>query len=196
MIRCVLKAHHKEIGTFPMCQIPQGFLATEPAIVELTLRDREGAIYQVFADYETQLLYGLGLFDLYAEIAADSGAIFLLEKTPVPGEFRFVNDNETDPDVYVSPERLEQLQDYRAKLENGPAVATYDIVQYLLEHSNQAMSFLSLLTEVNIVRRVTRRQLASILSAWSGFSARAGLWSFNSKKAAQGFNKAKRKYII
>jgi hypothetical protein len=75
-------------------------------------------------------------------------------------------------------------------------VATYDLVKYILEHSNAAMTFLSILTELNVVRRVRRRQLASILSAWSGFSVRAGSWTFDAKKAVQGFNKSKRKYVL
>lgn len=194
-LQLVLKAHHKEIGTFPLSQIPPGFFATEPEVVELTWRDQSGAAHEVYADYQTQMLYGLGLFDLYAGIPADSGAIFTLEKTATPGEFLFTHGNETDPDVYVSPERMEQLQNYRAELEAGPTVATHDVVRYILEHSNQAMSFLLLLTELNIVRRTTRRQLASILSGWAGFVHRAGSWSYDAKKAAQGFNKAKRKYV-
>lgn len=195
-IELVLKSHHKEIGTFPMCQIPFGFLAVEPNIVEIALRDKNGAVHQVYADYNTQLLYGIGLFDLYAEIAAESGAILRLEKTSVPGEFKFVDTGETHPDVYVSPERLEQLQSYRAEIESGPTVATHDIARYILEHSNSAMSYLALLTELNIVRRVTRRQLASILSGWSGFVHRSGFWTYDAKKASLGFNKAKRKYLI
>lgn len=194
-LQLILKAHHKEIGTFPLCQVPPGFFATEPEVVELTLRDEAGATHEVFADYQTQMLYGVGLFDLYASIPADSGAIITLEKTNTPGEFLFIHGNETDPDVYISPERMEQLQNYRAELEAGPTVATHDVVRYILEHSNQAMSYLLLLTELNVVRRTTRRQLASILSAWSGFVHRAGSWSYDAKKAAQGFNKAKRKYV-
>ncbi len=194
-LRLVLKAHHKEIGTFPLCQVPPGFFATEPGVVELILRDKAGATYDVYADYETQMLYGLGLFDLYANIPSDSGAIFILEKTATPGEFLVDYSNETDPDAYISPERMEQLQNYRAELETGPTVATHDLARYILEHSNQAMSFLLLLTELNVVRRTTRRQLASILSGWSGFVHRAGSWSYDSKKALQGFNKAKRKYV-
>jgi len=194
-LRLVLKQHHKEIGTFPLCQIPPGFISREPEIVELTLIDQAGTARQVYVDYETQLIYGIGLFDIYAGIAADSGAVLYMEKTLTAGEFLFINENETDPDVYVAPERAEQLVSLTAELEVGPTKATYDIVRYVLEHSNQAMSYLALLTEVNMVRRVSRRQLASILSAWTGFVHRAGLWSFDAKKASQGFNKSKRKYM-
>jgi hypothetical protein len=194
-IDLVLKSHHKEIGTFPLCQLPIGFIASEPNVVELILRDNKGQTHQVFADQRTQLMYGLGLFDLYSEIAADSGAIIRFEKTSIPGEYLFIDTEETHVDLAISPERLEQLQNYRAEIEQGPTIPTYDIVKYILEHSNSAMSYIALLTEVNIVRRVARRQLASILSSWSGFSHRSGLWSFDPKKASQGFNKAKRKYI-
>jgi hypothetical protein len=195
-IRLVLKAHHKEIGTFPLCQIPKGFLPTEPDIIELSLRDARGGEFQVFADQETQLIYGIGLFDLYSSIPTESGAIFHIEKTATAGELRFVTSSETDSDYYVSPERLEQLQNYRAELEAGPTVSTHEIVRYILEHSNQAMTYINLLAEVNIVRRTSRRQLASILSAWTAFSQKGGLWSYDAKKAAAGFNKTKRKYII
>ncbi len=194
--RLVLKAHHKEIFTFPLVQFPAGFIPTDPQVVEISLKDSSGRSYQAFADNETQLLYGLGLFDLYADITPESGAVITLTKTSVPGEFLFIHKGETDAEVYVSPERMQFLQDYRAEVESGPSIATYELVRYILEHSNAAMSFLSILTELNIVRRVRRRQLASILSAWSGFSVRAGAWSFDAKKAAQGFNKSKRKYII
>jgi hypothetical protein len=195
-VRLVLKAHHKEIFTFPLVQIPSGFIALEPKVVEITLRDISGRSYQAFADNETQLLYGLGLFDLYADVIADSGAVITLQKTSTPGEFLFINKNETDPEIYITPERLQFLQDYRAEIESGPSAATYDLVKYILEHSNAAMTFLSILTELNVIRRVRRRQLASILSAWSGFSVRAGSWTFDAKKAVQGFNKSKRKYML
>ncbi len=195
-IRLVLKAHHKEIGTFPLCQIPSGFITTEPTIVELMLRDARGVEYQVFADYDTQLIYGIGLFDLYSTIESASGAVFSLEKTATAGEYRFISNEETDDNFYITPERMEQLQNYRAEIEDGPATSTHDIVRYILEHSNSAMSYLALLAEVNIVRRVTRRQLASILSGWASFSQKGGLWSFDAKKASQGFNKTKRKYML
>lgn len=195
-VRLVLKAHHKEIFTFPLVQIPAGFISLEPKIVEITLRDLSGRSYQAFADNETQLLYGLGLFDLYADVIADSGAVIHLQKTATPGEFVFANKNETDPEMYISPERMQFLQDYRSEIESGPSIATYELVRFILEHSNAAMTFLSILTELNVVRRVRRRQLASILSAWSGFSVRAGAWSFDAKKAVAGFEKGKRKYII
>ena len=75
----MLKPHHKEIGTFPLAQVPPGFFPAEPNIVELTLRDGSGTGYPAYVDYNAQLVYGL--FDVYSEIAAESGAVVYLEKT-------------------------------------------------------------------------------------------------------------------
>jgi hypothetical protein len=59
------------------------------------------------------------------------------------------------------------------------------------------MGFVPLFTEVNLVRRVTRVLVASILSSYHAFDQvkKTGEWRYDQKKRSQGFNKAKRKYI-
>ncbi len=193
-LRLVLKAHHKEIGTFPLSQIPFGFFPTEPNIVELTLRDAQGNGYPIYVDYDVQLVYGL--FDVYADIAADSGAVFTLEKTDKPDEYRFVYANETDPGVFVSPNRLEELLDYRNEVEGGSPVSTYDVIRTILDHYRKGTSFLTLLTEVNLVRRTPRRLIASILSGYTAFHPRANRWTFDAKKEPEGFDKRKTGLIL
>jgi len=195
-LRVVLKAHHKEIGTFPLAQIPTGFFPTEPNIVELTLRDSTGNAYPIYVDYDVQLAYGL--FDVYSEIAAESGAVVYLEKTDKPDEYTFIVENETDPGVFVSPARMEELLDFRTEVESGAPMSTYDIVRRILDHygSKKGCSFLTLLTEVNLVRRTPRRLLASILSGYSAFHPRAGRWTFDPKKEPEGFDKSKTEFIL
>ena len=193
-LRLVVKAHHKEIGTFPLAQVPPGFFPAEPNIVELTLRDAAGAAYPIYVDYDVQLIYGL--FDVYADIAAESGAVVSLEKTDKPDEYRFVSGNETDPGVFVSPARLEELLDFRTEVEGGAPISTYDIVRRILDHYRKGCSFLTLLTEVNLVRRTPRRLLASVLSGYSAFHPRANRWTFDPKKEPEGFDKSKTGYIL
>ncbi|MDQ2686237.1 MAG: hypothetical protein M3Y28_00045 [Armatimonadota bacterium] len=189
----VLKSHHKEIGTFPLAQVPFGFFPTEPNIVELTLRDAAGNGYPIYVDYDVQLVYGL--FDVYGEIAADSGAAFHLEKTDKPDEYKFVLDNETDPSVFVSPARMDELIEYRSEVESGPAISTYDIMRHILDHYRKGCSFLTLLTEVNLVRRTPRRLIASILSGYTAFHPRANRWTFDAKKEPEGFDRKKTPFI-
>ncbi len=193
-LRLVLKAHHKEIGTFPLAQAPAGFFPQEPNIVELTLRDAQGGSYPLYIDYDVQLAYGL--FDVYAEIAADSGAVFTLAKTDQPDEYLFTQDNETDGAVFVSPARLDELADFRAEVESSP-VSTYDIIRRILDHhGKKGASFLSLLTEVNLVRRTPRKLVASILSGYSAFHPRSNRWTFDPKKEPEGFDKSKAPFLL
>lgn len=193
-LRLVLKSHHKEIGTFPLAQVPQGFFPAEPNIVELTLRDNAGNAYFLYIDYNVQLAYGL--FDMYENIAAESGAVFTLAKTDKPDEFLFTQENETDADVFVSPTRMEELMELRGEVESD-LVSTYDIIHRILEHyGKKGCSFLTLLTEVNIVRRTPRRLFASILSGYAAFHPRAGRWTFDAKKEQEGFDKSKTEFIL
>ena len=193
-LRLTLKAHHKEVGTFPLAQVPPGFFPTEPNIVELTVRDAEGTGYPVYVDYNVQLIYGL--FDLYADIAAESGAVVFLEKAGTPDEYKFVDDNETDAAVFVSPARLEELLEFRSEVESGAPISTYDIIRRILDHYRKGTSFLTLLTEVNLVRRTPRRLVASILSGYSAFHPRAGRWTFDPKKEPEGFDKSKTAFLV
>jgi hypothetical protein len=75
-------------------------------------------------------------------------------------------------------------------------VSTYDIIRRILDHYRKGCSFLTLLTEVNLVRRTPRRLVASILSGYSAFHPRANRWTFDPKKEPEGFDKRKVEYII
>ncbi len=193
-LRLVLKSHHKEIGTFPLAQVPPGFFPAEPNIVELTLRDVSGTGYPVYVDYNAQLVYGL--FDVYSEIAAEAGAVVYLEKTDTPDEYKFADENETDANVFVSPARMEELLDFHNEVEDGAPISTYDIARRVLTNYAKGCSFLTLLTEVNLVRRTPRRLLASILSGYSAFHRGANKWRFDAKKEPEGFNSAKTEFIV
>ncbi len=193
-LRLVLKSHHKEIGTFPLAQVPHGFFPTTPAIVELTLRDSHGGEYPIYVDDSVQLVYGL--FEAYENIAAESGAVFTLAKTDDPAVYIFATEGETDSGVFVAPARMTELQAMRTELEEGTALSTYDIVRRILAHYPKGCPFLTLLTEVNLVRRTPRRLLASVLSGYTAFYNRAKGWSFDPKKEPEGFDDSKAAFIL
>ena len=125
-----------------------------------------------------------------------SGAVFHLEKTDNPAEYRFVQANETDPGVFVTPARLEELAEFRAEVEGGQPMSTYDIIRRILDHYRKGVSFLTLLTEVNLVRRTPRRLIASILSGYAAFHPRANRWTFDHKREPEGFDKSKADAIL
>ncbi len=191
----VVKAHHKEIGTFPLCQVPDGFFPSDAPVVEVTLREEDGTSHDVIINNERRLAFNF--FSLYEKIAADSGGCFRLQATARPYEFRVEVLEETDPQVYLSQERYAELLSTREQAEESGDVATFDIVCELLEEYVKGLDFVQLLTEVNIVRRVTRRKLASILSNYFCFVQKAGTgqWRFDSKKRDMGTDRTKRKYL-
>lgn len=190
--RCVLKYHHKMEGTFPLCQINPEFFGTEPEIIPITLID-DGKRKQAFVNNSTRLIYGLK--DLYKDITEISGAVFYIERTATPGEFRFRYDGEIDEELGVDVGRSLELLDIKSRFESQE-MPIHDVIAEILEHK-PGMTFAQLVNEVNIVKRTSRLVVASILSSYHAFTTKGktGRWQFDAKKQSQGFNKTKRKYV-
>ncbi len=191
--RCVLKYHHKQEGTFPLCQISPDFFGKEPEIIPIVLVD-EGKRKNAYVNNTTRLIYGLK--DFYKDITEVSGAVFYIEKTANPGEFRFVYNNEADDKLAIDTGRSLELLDLKARYESQE-MPLFDVITEILEQRRQGMTFISIVNEVNIVKRCSRLLVASILSSYHCFHTRgkSGLWQYDEKKRSQGFNKTKRKYV-
>lgn len=134
------------------------------------------------------------LIDWWFEQPVESGAIFSLTKTNRPNIFEFAWLDENDPLVYISNERIEQLRDLASRAQE---LSTYEILIEVLSHYPKGTDYVTLLAEMNVVRRVSRRLVASLLTGYHCFFQRAGspVWHFDAKKVDQGFDKAKRKFI-
>ncbi|MCL6628418.1 MAG: hypothetical protein K6U00_02315 [Armatimonadetes bacterium] len=192
-VRCVLKRHHKLLGTFPLCQVPKTFFPLGPHLLELTLTDGEKRS-DIWVNRDTGIMYDMG--DWYMADTPDSGAVFELVKTDKPDEFQFIYEGKTDPFAFLSSGRVQEL----LKLAEDPAtekMSTFELLIKLMETHRKGVPFITLFTEINIVRRTTRRLVASILSSYYAFYQKpnSALWLFDEKKVDQGFKKAKRKYI-
>lgn len=192
-IRCVLKSMHRELGTFPMCQIPFGWIPEEPKRQELILRDRDGREIQVWANMEDRLLFGF--IDWFYEQPVESGAVFSLTATPKQNVFEFAWLDQTDPVVFITNQRMEELRELQGRSEG---LSTFDVVREVMSHWPKGADFLTLLWEVNVVRRVSRRLVASLLSSYACFYQRSGspVWHYDAKKVEQGFDKTKRKFVL
>jgi hypothetical protein len=180
-VRLVVKAHHKDIGTFPLCQVPDGFFPADASVVEVVIRDPSGATHDVIVNNDIRLAFNL--FGLYEFLEADSGATFLLHRTARPYEYRFEPAAENDRRVYITPARMSELMGLREQADEGGDMATFDIVCEVLAHYPKGIDFVEAITEVNVVRRVTRRKMASILSNYYCFVQKAGQdqWRFDAK---------------
>lgn len=191
-VRLVLKSVHRELGTFPMAQLPTGFLDAEPGIQELIFVDQMGNELQVWANQSARLMYGL--IDWWYEQPIESGAVFTLTKTAKLNVFDFAWDEQTDPVVFISGQRMEELRNIQSESEGK---TTLDLLIAVMAHWPKGADFLTLLAEVNVIRRSTRRLIASLLSSYQCFYQRSGspVWHFDAKKVDLGFDKTKKKFI-
>lgn len=191
-VRCVVKARHKEIGTFPLCQIPLGFLPLEPSFQKVTFVDENsGEVYSdVYINHDTRLIYGL--HDWYSTREVVSGLVFTLTRTEDPFVYKVRWEESLDQRVHLSRTRYEELLDMSTRLASLP---TFDIVCEILSTHRGGMEFLSVLSEVNVIRRTRRRRVASVLSAFQAFYLRGGLWHLDERKRDAGIDRAKRKHI-
>ncbi len=194
-LRLVVKNHHKEIGTFPLCQIPDGFFPTDAPVVEVIVRAPDGTAHEVVINNEKRLAFNL--FGLYELLVFDSGSVFLLHTTGRAWEFRFEPVAEADPQVFVSPERQAELLGLKEAIDEGAEMATFDITCEVLAYHQKGLDFVEAMTEINLIRRVSRRKLASILSNYLCFLQKAGTpqWRFDPRKRDYGTDRDKRKYL-
>lgn len=192
-LRLVLKSIHRELGTFPMCQFPTGFFDAKPQIQELIFVDQEGRELQVWMNHRHRLLFNL--IDWWLDQPVESGAVFMLTKTDRPNVFEFQWLDQTDPVVYISSQRMEEMRGIAGRADE---MSTFDVLREVMTHWPKGADFLTILWEVNVVRRTSRRLLASLLSGYACFYQRSGspVWHYDHKKVEQGFDKTKRKFVV
>ncbi len=191
-VRLVLKSIHRELGTFPLCQLPTGWLDAEPKIQELIFIDPNGRELQVWVNQEARLMFGL--IEWWFDQPIESGGVFTLTKTTKPNVLEFAWMDQPDPVVYISSQRMEELRQIGARADG---MSTLDILVEVMGHWPKGADYLTILAEVNVVRRSSRRLVASLLSSYQCFYQRSGspVWHYDAKKLDQGFDKTKKKFI-
>ncbi len=191
-IRMVLKSIHRELGTFPMCQLPTGWLDLDPSTQELILIDPQGREAQIWISHEARLMFGF--LDWWYEQPVESGAVFTVTKTPRSNVLEFEWLDQPDPVVYISAARMEDLRRIGAE---GEGKSTLDVLIETMAHWPKGADYLTIHAELNVARRTTRRMVASLLSSYQCFYQRSGspVWHFDAKKIDLGFDKTKRKFV-
>lgn len=191
-MRLVIKPIHRELGTFPLAQFPTNWFDPEPEIQELIWRTQDGRSLQLWLNNRIRLIFGL--LDLWLDQPIESGAVFSVTKTDRPNVYDFEWLDQHDPVVYISSQRMEELREIAGAAEGK---STFELVREVMAHWPKGADFLTLLWEVNVVRRTSRRLLASLLSSYQCFYQRSGspVWHYDHKKVELGFDKSKRKFV-
>ncbi|MCC6445536.1 MAG: hypothetical protein IT210_19030 [Armatimonadetes bacterium] len=197
-VRCAVTYRHRENGTLPLCQIDSRIFPEDVSLIEAACTDDQQVNVTLWINRATKLVHGMDEWYFLREMPP-SGAVFTIERTSQPDQYRLRYDGETEPLLHIDEGRLAELLALRQEAEESGEISTFDLVGRILADHRTGLPFIRLFTELNVVRKVRRRLAASILSSYHCFRTKQsapGMWQFDERKVSQGFNKAKRKYII
>ena len=195
-LRHILLHDHWKAGTLKVRVCDRRFYPSESDLVCATFVDKETAkSYPVWLSYTTSLLYEMG--DWYAARNLWPGAIFAITPGSVPDEFVVSYEEEVDPYVSLTEERIKQINKVRREA-SKESWSVLQIMQRLLAAHEKGAPFMTLWAEVNVARRTARRVVASNLASYHCFyqrPANSDVWIFDERKVTQGRKKTKRKYL-
>lgn len=196
--RYVTNYRHFVSGTLKVRKIDRGVFPPEPDLLQVTAQDAEtGETFQLWLNNQTGLLCGLDVW-YNARQLHPAGQIFFLEVAEEPGRWIISTQGEMDPFLFIPPERLEELLVLRTELEHEAQVSALEIMRQVMA-SGEPFSFRRLYVETNLVRRVSKRIIASNLSSYPCFSLaqqEENLWVYEEKKAHRTRSPAKKKFIL
>ena len=113
-----------------------------------------------------------------------------------PNVFEFSWEDQADPVLHISAQRMEELRQIQVETYERQ-MSTLEVLCKVMAHYPKGADFLTLLAEINVVRRTPRRLVASLLSSYVCFFQRSGspVWHYDAKKLDQGFDKTKKKFV-
>jgi hypothetical protein len=194
-LRYILLHDHWKAGTLKVRVCDRRFYPSESDLVCATFVDRETKkAYPVWLSYTTSLLYDVA--DWFKARKLLPGAIFTATPGSVPDEFIVSYEDEMDPYVSISEDRLKEISKAKKKIKKTDSI--FEAMQRLLSDYEKGTSFMTLWSEVNVIRRTTRRVVASNLASYHCFyqrPANSDMWIFDERKVSQGRKKTKRKYL-
>jgi hypothetical protein len=181
--RIAILYHHFRLGTMKLRLCDWRFFGATGPVTMVRFQSPDGVAFPVWVNTEHRLLYGL--LSWYAAWLHPNGSLLTIERPAGDSDvYRLVYEDETDPGTYVGRERFAQLQELATRLRRRRAFLL-DIVTELLHLAGRAtgredkgLAFDQLWSQVNLIRRTSRLQVASILSYYPQFHApHGGRWT-------------------
>ena len=186
---------HRAAGTMKLRRMDLDFFGLEAPIAPVKMVDEDGEEHQVWVNTETRLL--LGLQDLYAKLELTLGALIAITPGEGPGQFNFVAAGEDDASA-VEETRLQQLIALRENPDTA-GKSLFELIRELMRADPEGARFEMLHAELNVIRRTTRLQLASLLSYYQCFrpkDSQGDDWAYAQDAVAAGAIPTKEKFVI
>jgi hypothetical protein len=170
--------HHYLAGTMYVRPLDRALFAGDSAISVLTFRHGDADTLSVWLNRDLWLIFGLGSW--YRGRVHPAGSLISIRAGRSPGEFLLEYSGGRDEAIAVDDERLAVLEERRERVATRPTSAFDLLVEIVSEHRS-GIRFDALWSQVNVVRRTTRWQIASILSYHNCFEYVGGKtqgWKF------------------
>ncbi len=192
--------HHFVTGMLKYRKLDWGFFPEDEDLVRVTFLDDRGELYNGWVNNELGLVYGLAKWfeRQHEQGLTQAGCLIHLKPGAENNQFIVTYEGDQHEKTFVSTERLEELITLRQNY-NLATATTFDLVCAVLENQKDGLSPEALWAELNILRRTSKRAIASLLASYMCFNQsrlRPDRWIYDSKRRGQGRMKDKRQYII
>jgi len=169
--------HHYIMGTMAIRAIDRELFATEAPLTLVLMRYEDRDVYPAWLNQELGLLFGLSRW--YQRHLPQSGGIFRIVRTEEPDCYLVEYDGDTEDDLAPDDERMARLEHRRERVSHRP-ISIFDLMVDLMQDHEAGLSFNALWAEMNVVRRTSRWQIASLLALYPCFEEQDGTWTVES----------------
>ena len=162
--------HHFRAHTLPFRAVDAaafGLAAADaPIVAPVSIHDSaEDETHEAFVSRETGLVYGLGQW--IEENLPPSGGVVEIETRSEGGlEISYAG---PDPLTFLTERRIAEIEQL---LDVAPQMSLFELLCELLSLSKAGMETQTLHASVNVLRRTTKRQVASLLCGYGCFESR------------------------
>jgi len=190
-----LAYHHHLVGSMALRTIDRGLFDLESPVALLSFSYRDTDTVSVWLNRDLGLLQGLSAW--YRKYLPPAGALFAIAHGEEPGEYILQYEGEKDADTYIEPERLAELEKKQERAQRRPTSAFELLVEVMSDHPG-GISFDALWAEMNVVRRTTRHQIASLLGYYKCFEYEEDtrLWNLLADLSREGGREELEEYVI
>lgn len=184
--------HHITEGVLRLRQTDAPLFGSSPKVQYLEMNDSSTGAFPVWVNLETGIIHGLT--DWYSLQEVTSGTIVRIQKKENNG-FDILVKPRGEKQLRLGQNRLDELLQWRETLQDAPIVT---LLQILMPQHHYGIHFIQLCAEVNVVRRTSKRVVASLLSAYPFFVRKEGkqpIWLFDVEKASEGVRHEKLRFM-
>ncbi len=184
---------HLKHGTWVIPSDEISFFPPSGPVQFLWARDESGKTVPVWINLTERLAFGLK--EWYQTHKVEVGSVLRMERTRDGAVL--LRKVRRDAFLYRPRERLNELVAYaeHEAIRKAPVIV---LLQTILSQFTGGLHFLTLWSEVNIIRRVSKLTIASVLCSYPMFArvaARSGFWTMDFSKITEGIKPEKAAYL-